>query len=82
MLILSRKKDESILIGDKIKVTIVDVQKNVIRLGIEAPAEYTILREELIFEVQSENQKAREIHATDLSQLSRFFKEISSKDQK
>lgn len=74
MLILSRKKDESILIGDQIKITIIDVQKNGIRIGIEAPAEYTILREELVLEIQDENKKAKEIHIRDLSELSRLLK--------
>lgn len=77
MLILSRKKDESILIGDQIKITIIDVQKNAIRIGIEAPAEYTILREELVLEVQNENQKALDIHIRDLAELSKLLRNTS-----
>ena len=47
MLVLSRKEDQAILIGDNIKVTVIKVQGNSIRLGIEAPADVRILRGEL-----------------------------------
>jgi carbon storage regulator len=47
MLVLSRKLHETILIGDAIRVTVVGIQGHQIRLGIEAPAEVPIMREEL-----------------------------------
>jgi carbon storage regulator CsrA len=47
MLVLSRKQDQAIFIGDKVKITIVRVQGNSIRLGIEAPEDVRILRGEL-----------------------------------
>jgi carbon storage regulator len=47
MLVLSRKVDERILIGDDIVVSIVRVRGNTVRLGIEAPAHVQILRSEL-----------------------------------
>ena len=47
MLVLSRKAGEKLLIGDKISVTVVRIAPGVVRLGIEAPAELPILREEL-----------------------------------
>ncbi len=47
MLVLSRRKDESIVIDGGIKITIVEVKGNVVRLGIEAPKEVAILRTEL-----------------------------------
>lgn len=47
MLVLSRKVGERILIGDKICVTVVRAAQGVVRIGIEAPAELTVVREEL-----------------------------------
>lgn len=48
MLVLSRKMNERILIGDSIRVTVVSVRGNVVRIGIEAPPDVSILREELL----------------------------------
>lgn len=47
MLILSRMKDQAIMIGDSIKVTVIKVQGNAIRIGIKAPEDIRILRGEL-----------------------------------
>jgi carbon storage regulator len=47
MLVLSRKVGEKILIGDNIAVTVVRVAQGVVRLGVEAPKEMPIVREEL-----------------------------------
>ena len=47
MLVLSRKPMQSIMIGPDIKITIVKVERNQVRIGIEAPRDLTILREEL-----------------------------------
>ena len=47
MLVLSRKPMQSIMIGPDIKITIVKVERNQVRIGIEAPRELTILRDEL-----------------------------------
>ena len=48
MLVLSRKLNESIVIGDKITVTVLKVDRNCVRLGIEAPADVPIFRQELL----------------------------------
>ena len=48
MLVLSRKPLQSIMIGPDIKITVVKVERNQVRIGIEAPRELTILRDELI----------------------------------
>jgi carbon storage regulator len=47
MLVLSRKPGERILIGDKIAITVVRIAPGIVRIGVEAPAELPILREEL-----------------------------------
>ena len=47
MLVLARRRNEGIVIGEGIKVTIVEVRGNQVRLGIEAPKDVRVLREEL-----------------------------------
>mgnify|MGYP003345196516 FL=1 len=47
MLVLSRQRDESIMIGDNIVVTIVDIRGDKVRLGINAPAEIPVHRQEI-----------------------------------
>lgn len=57
MLVLSRQKDESIVIGDgdqKIVITVVDVRGGKVRLGIEAPREIPVHREEIYDTIQKE----------------------------
>ena len=48
MLVLSRKVGESFVIGDKITVTVVRIAGGGVRLGIEAPADHTVVRQELL----------------------------------
>ena len=48
MLIISRRCSESVIIGDDVKLTVLSVKGNQIRLGIDAPKETTILREEVV----------------------------------
>jgi carbon storage regulator len=55
MLVLSRKIGERILIGDKISVTVVRIAGNAVRIGVEAPADLTVLREELKTELDGED---------------------------
>ena len=56
MLILTRKLGESIIIEDNIKITVVDINKQQIKLGIDAPRHITINREEIAKKVKEENQ--------------------------
>lgn len=58
MLILTRKKDESIHIGDDIVITILDITGETIKIGIDAPRNIQIFRSELLKEIQRENQQA------------------------
>lgn len=58
MLVLSRKKNESIMIGDDIELTIIEIQGDQVRLGIKAPKNISIHRKELFLEIQEENKKA------------------------
>ena len=58
MLILSRRAGESVTIGNDIKVKVVSVSGNQVRLGIEAPREVRVLREEIILAIEAENRAA------------------------
>lgn len=57
MLVVSRKKDESIIIGDNIKVTIVEISKDRIRIGVDAPESVKITRSEL-YDTEKFNMQA------------------------
>lgn len=60
MLVLSRYRDESIVIGDNIVVTIVDIRGDKVRLGIDAPTEIPVHRQEVYEAVQRERRKDTE----------------------
>lgn len=61
MLILARKVDEKILIGENIEITIVSVQGDNVRIGINAPKDVKILRSEVYEEVQKQNKEAASV---------------------
>lgn len=60
VLVVSRKIGERILIGDKIAITVVKVSSGAVRIGIEAPAELAVMREELAEEIRKAEQEAIE----------------------
>ena len=61
MLVLSRKKNESIVIGDNITIMVVDIRGDKVRLGIEAPTEVPVHRREVFDSIRrSEEQKLEE----------------------
>ena len=58
MLVITRRKDESLLIGDDIEIKIVKVEDGSVRLAISAPSDITILRKEVFERVKEENKEA------------------------
>ena len=60
MLILTRKPGESLYIGDDVKVTIVEIKGNQIRVGVDAPSDLRIYREEIYLQILEENKSAAE----------------------
>jgi len=60
MLVLSRQKDESIMIGDNVEITIVDVRGDKVRLGITAPKEIPVHRREVYEAIQREKEQNSE----------------------
>ncbi len=57
MLVLSRHRDESIMIGDNIVITVVDVRGDKVRLGIDAPTDIPVHRQEVYDAIQRERQQ-------------------------
>lgn len=68
MLVLARKLNESIVIGDNIVVKVISIENGVVKLGIDAPKEISIIRDELIQEVKDKNIEASK--STDKSAIS------------
>lgn len=62
MLVLTRKKDQSIIINENIEITILDVQGDQVRIGINAPRDVSIHRKEVFLQISEENKKASAIN--------------------
>ena len=67
MLVLSRQRDETIMIGDDIEVTVVDIRGDKVRLGINAPREVSVHRKEVYDAIRRENRAAAQVQPGDLS---------------
>ena len=72
MLVLSRQRDESIIIGDNIVITIVDIRGDKVRLGINAPREISVHRKEVYDAIRRENRAAAQVKPEDLSGLGKI----------
>lgn len=75
MLILSRKKDESLIIGENIKIKIIEFDENRVKIGIEAPKDVEIHRLEVFEKIQEENKSA----IADREKLKKLANAIKSK---
>ena len=73
MLVLTRKLGESISIDDNIKIVVVQIKGKQVRLGIKAPKETKIHREEVYVAIQEQNQKAVESTPNQISDLAKDF---------
>ena len=69
MLVLTRKKNETIVINDNIEITVIDINNDQIRIGISAPKEVPIYRKEVYLEIKEENKKAAENKNISLDEL-------------
>ncbi|MBP5305869.1 MAG: carbon storage regulator CsrA [Lachnospiraceae bacterium] len=74
MLALSRKVNESIMIGNDIEITVLEVKGEQVKLGISAPKNVHILRKEIFVDVQDENKKAAESNVPSGAALGDLFK--------
>lgn len=77
MLVLTRKLNEAIMIGDDIEITILAVEGEQIKLGINAPKNVDIHRKEIYQSIQQENSEASEIKTNLLENINEYFKKKS-----
>ncbi len=61
MLVLSRQRDETIMIGDEIEITVVDIRGDKVRLGITAPTRIAVHRKEVYEAIRAENEQAAKL---------------------
>ena len=73
MLVLSRKRDESIIIGDHIEIKVIGIEEGKVKLGISAPKDIEIHRKEVYVDIQEENKKAATGNLN-ISELGKLFK--------
>ena len=71
MLVLSRQRDETIMIGDDIEVTVVDIRGDKVRLGINAPKSISVHRKEVYDAIRRENRAAAAVKPEDVAGLNR-----------
>jgi carbon storage regulator len=73
MLVLSRKKGESIIIGDQIEVVVLGAEGDTLKIGVRAPKHIEVYRKEIYEAIKDENRKAthQNIHPVDISKLLR-----------
>ena len=69
MLVLSRQRDETIMIGDDVQITVVDIRGDKVRLGISAPREIQVHRKEVYDAIKRENQRASKMAPGDLADV-------------
>ena len=74
MLVLTRKSDESIKLGDDITITIVEVKGNSVRLGIEAPAGLRIYRKEIYDKIKEENFMASNLFMNEFTKINKTLR--------
>jgi len=73
MLVLSRQRDESIIIGDNIVITVVDIRGDKVRLGIQAPTEIPVHRQEVYEAIQREQLRAQGMDPAEVSAAASKF---------
>ncbi|MFE0504612.1 carbon storage regulator CsrA [Peribacillus butanolivorans] len=77
MLVLTRKLNEAIMIGDDIEITILAVEGEQIKLGINAPKNVDIHRKEIYLSIQQENSEASKTETNLLENINEYFKKKS-----
>ena len=80
MLVLTRKAGEGIIIGDDIKITVVELKGGGVRIGIDAPREMKVHRQEVFDKIKRENKEATQWDIADLNELGMILK--SGRDKK
>ncbi|MCR5494046.1 MAG: carbon storage regulator CsrA [Treponema sp.] len=73
MLILSRKTDQSIKIGDDITITIIELHGDQVKIGVEAPRSVKVFRQEVFNAIKTENTAAATLNTEKISDLSKIL---------
>ena len=73
MLALSRKENESVMVGNDIEVTILEIKSDQVKLGIKAPRSVSIYREEIYLQIQQANREAAEAKTPAAGSLEQLF---------
>ncbi|MBU8771532.1 carbon storage regulator CsrA [Cytobacillus oceanisediminis] len=74
MLVLTRRLEESIMIGDDIEISILSIEGDQVKIGISAPKNVDIHRKEIYLSIQQENSSATQTEASAIESLNSFFK--------
>jgi carbon storage regulator len=75
LLILTRKSGEGLFIGDDIRITILEIRGKQIRLGIEAPTNIIVLRDEIYQRIQEENLQAAGAQDKDVTEIAQLWRQ-------
>ncbi len=81
MLVLTRKLGENIRIGDNVKITVLEVRGTQVKLGIEAPPEVIVHREEIYERIQEENRRAAGASTVDIKDAARVLRKVKPKPE-
>lgn len=76
MLVLSRQRDETIMIGDEIEITVVDIRGDKVRLGINAPRSVQVHRKEVYEAIKRENADASLVQVEDLTAVNQNLRQM------
>jgi carbon storage regulator len=74
MLVLTRKKNQSIVLNDNIELTVIEIQGDQVRIGINAPKDVKVFRKEVYIEIMEENQRASDVKIDSLDILKDVIK--------
>lgn len=80
MLVLSRRVGESVVIGDDVTITVLEVRGDVVRIGIDAPRSVAVNRAELLRELEDSNRTAASPSEEAVASLARALKDRSNED--
>lgn len=76
MLVLTRQRDEIIMIGDDVEITVVDIRGDKVRLGISAPRAVQVHRKEVYDSIKRENAEASHVQINDLKSADRNLRQL------
>lgn len=75
MLVLARKIGEKIILNDDIEIIVLDTNQNTVRIGINAPKNVTVYREELYKEIKSSNMTSKDVSTNSIDMLQELLKD-------